>query len=47
MPLFLDVHSMAGPVTFGDVTHAHDADRRTQGPHGVQDLRYQVTEGGH
>ena len=44
MPLFLDVHSLDDPVTLNDVTQAHDADLRTQGPHGVSYLRYWVDE---
>ena len=44
MPLFLDVHSLDDPVTLDDVTGAHDADLRTQGPHGVNYLRYWVDE---
>lgn len=44
MPLFLDVHSLGGPVTLDDVAHAHQADLRTQGPHGVNYLRYWVDE---
>lgn len=44
MPLFLDVHSLDDPVTLNDVTQAHDADLRTQGPHGVNYLRYWVDE---
>ncbi len=44
MPLFLDIHSLADPVTLNDVTKAHDADLRTQGPHGVNYSRYWVDE---
>ena len=44
MPPFLDVHSLDDPVTLNDVTQAHDADLRTQGPHGVNYLRYWVDE---
>ena len=46
MPLFLDVHSLDDPVTINDVAEAHDADLRTQVPHGVNYLRYWVDEGG-
>lgn len=44
MPLFLDVHSLDGPVALSDVTRAHDADLRTQGAYGVSYLRYWVDE---
>ncbi|HEX6148311.1 hypothetical protein [Nocardioides sp.] len=44
MPLFLDVHTAEEPLTARDVVQAHDADVRTQGPHGVS---YHSTEGGH
>ena len=44
MPLFLDVHSLGDPVTLDDVKQAHDADLRTQGPHGVDYVRYWVDE---
>jgi hypothetical protein len=44
MPLFLDVHSLDDPVTLNDVTHAHAADLRTQGRHGVSYLRSWVDE---
>ena len=44
MPLFLDVHSLDGPVTHDDAAKAHDADLRTQGRHGVSYLRYWVDE---
>jgi hypothetical protein len=45
MPLFLDVHSLDGPVTLHDVARAHDADLRIQGSHGVTYLRYWVDRG--
>jgi Protein of unknown function (DUF4242) len=44
MPLFIDVHTLDDPVALCDVTHAHDADVRTQGAHGVHYLRYWVDE---
>jgi SAM-dependent methyltransferase len=44
MPLVLDVHSLDDPVALSDVTRAHDADLRTQGPYGVSYLRYWVDE---
>jgi Protein of unknown function (DUF4242) len=45
MPLFMDVHSLDGPVTVADVAAAHAADLKTQGPHDVEYLRYWVDEG--
>lgn len=44
MPLFLDVHSLDDPVTLNDVTQAHGADLRIQGPLGVNYVRYWVDE---
>ncbi|CAM3341798.1 DUF4242 domain-containing protein [Occultella aeris] len=44
MPLFLDIHTLDGPVTLNDATQAHDADLRTQGGHGVEYVRYWVDE---
>ena len=44
MPLFMDVHTIEGGVKAADVEQAHLADLRTQGPHGVQYLRYWVDE---
>lgn len=45
MPLFIDVHHLADPVTLDDVAHAHAADLQTQEGYGVQYLRYWVDEG--
>ena len=45
MPLFMDVHSLGDGVTMDDVAKAHQADLATQGPHGVNYLRYWVDEG--
>ncbi|HET6531413.1 MAG TPA: DUF4242 domain-containing protein [Actinoplanes sp.] len=44
MPLFMDVHHVAGGVSFDDVTDAHKADLQTQGRHNVRYLRYWVDE---
>lgn len=44
MPLFMDVHSLDGPINLDDVAKAHAADLQTQGPHGVHYLRYWVDE---
>ena len=44
MPLFMDIHHIEGGVTMDDVAQAHGADLRTQGPHGVQYLKYWVDE---
>ena len=44
MPLFMDVHTMTGPVTAADVAQAHAADLQTQDQYGVKYLRYWVSE---
>jgi hypothetical protein len=44
MPLFMDIHSLSGDVTVGDVAKAHMADLQTQGKYDVQYLRYWVDE---
>ena len=44
MPLFMDVHTMTGPVTAADVAKAHAADLETQDQYGVKYLRYWVSE---
>jgi hypothetical protein len=44
MPLFMDVHNIAGGVSEADVANAHAADVAAQGPHGVDYLRYWVDE---
>ena len=44
MALFMDVHTMGGPVGFADVEQAHAADLRTQERYGVNYLRYWVDE---
>ena len=45
MPLYMDIHHLAGGVTLDDVAKAHQADLATQGDHDVQYLRYWVDEG--
>jgi hypothetical protein len=42
MPLYMDVHSLYGAVTFEDVGKAHEADLQTQGSYDVSYLRYWV-----
>ena len=44
MPLFMDIHHIAGGVTMDDVAQAHAADLQTQGAHDVQYLKYWVDE---
>jgi hypothetical protein len=44
MALFMDVHNVEGGVSAADVAGAHEADLATQGPHGVNYLRYWVDE---
>lgn len=44
MPLFMDVHDIAGGVAMEDVTQAHLADLQTQAAHDVRYLRYWVDE---
>ncbi len=44
MTLFMDVHTMDGPVSSDDVAQAHAADLQTQEAFGVQYLRYWVSE---
>ena len=39
MPLYMDVHSLDGAVTFEDVGKAHQADLQTQGGYDVSYLR--------
>ena len=45
MPLFMDIHEIAGGVSLEDVAKAHQADLQTQGAHDVNYLRYWVDEG--
>ncbi|HEY2948841.1 MAG TPA: DUF4242 domain-containing protein [Micromonosporaceae bacterium] len=44
MALFMDVHTVGGPVTVDDVATAHAADLQTQGEYGVNYLRYWVDD---
>ena len=44
MPLFMDVHNLAGGVAVGDVAQAHMADLQTQSKYDVSYLRYWVDE---
>jgi Nickel responsive protein SCO4226-like len=44
MPLFMDVHEIAGGVAMDDVAKAHLADLRAQGAYDVRYLRYWVDE---
>jgi hypothetical protein len=44
MALFIDVHTIAGGVSAGDVAGAHAADLATQGDFGVSYLKYWVDE---
>jgi hypothetical protein len=44
MTLFMDVHTMGGPVGLTDVEQAHAADLKTQERYGVTYLRYWVDE---
>ena len=44
MALFMDMHTMGGPVGLDDVAKAHAADLQTQDAHGVHYLRYWVDQ---
>jgi hypothetical protein len=44
VPLFMDVHDIAGGVAMDDVAKAHLADLQTQAAHDVRYLRYWVDE---
>jgi hypothetical protein len=44
MPLFMDVHTMGGPVTAKQAAGAHQADLATQGRYGVDYKSYWVDE---
>src|SRR5690242_13699783 len=44
MALFMDVHSLPGPVSAADAAAAHQADRQTQTRYGVDYRRYWVDE---
>jgi peptidyl-tRNA hydrolase len=45
MPLYMDVHTIAGGVAADDVAKAHKADLQTEGKYDVNYLRYWVDEG--
>jgi len=45
MALYMDIHSLDGPVGIDDVAKAHAADLAAQDDHGVHYLRYWVDEG--
>jgi uncharacterized protein DUF4242 len=44
MPLYMDVHSLDGPVASDDVAKAHAADLKVQDRYHVRYLRYWVNE---
>src|SRR5579862_7553204 len=44
MALFMDSHTMGGPVSIDDVAKAHAADLQAQDAHGVHYLRYWVDQ---
>jgi hypothetical protein len=44
MPLFMDVHTMEGPIGLADVAGAHQADLNTQGRYDVNYMKYWVDE---
>jgi Protein of unknown function (DUF4242) len=44
MALFMDTHTIDGPVTIDDVAKAHAADLQAQDTHGVHYLRYWVDQ---
>jgi Nickel responsive protein SCO4226-like len=44
VPLFMDVHEIAGGVSMDDVAKAHMADLQAQGAYDVRYLRYWVDE---
>src|SRR6201982_3265740 len=44
MALFMDAHTIGGPVTIDDVAKAHAADLQTQDAYGVHYLRYWVDQ---
>lgn len=44
MPLFMDVHNIAGGVSKDDVAQAHAADLAAQGTYGVEYKRYWVDD---
>jgi hypothetical protein len=44
MPLYMDIHTIAGGVAVDDVAKAHMADLQTQAKYDVSYLRYWVDE---
>jgi hypothetical protein len=44
VPLYMDVHTIAGGVAAGDVAQAHLADLKTQDKYDVRYLRYWIDE---
>jgi hypothetical protein len=44
MAMFMDVHTLGGPVGLADAEQAHAADLTTQGRYGVTYQRYWVDE---
>jgi hypothetical protein len=44
MPLFMDVHTIDGPIEMDNVAQAHQADLHTQGAFDVSYLKYWVDE---
>ena len=44
MALYMDIHTMDGPVSAKDVEAAHQADLKTQGRYGVDYKHYWVDE---
>ena len=42
MPLFMDIHTLDGPVSAGQAAGAHQADLATQGRYGVDYKQYWV-----
>jgi hypothetical protein len=45
MALFMDTHTVGGPVTIDDVAKANAADLQAQGAYDVHYLRYWVDQG--
>jgi hypothetical protein len=45
MPLYMDIHEIAGGVSIDDVAKAHQADLQAEGAHDVHYLKYWVDEG--
>jgi hypothetical protein len=44
MPLFMDIHSLGGPVGLSDAAQAHQADLTAQGEYHVDYKQYWVDE---